>query len=188
MSRKNSVKERILDTASRLFYLQGFNATGINQIIAEADIAIGSLYKHYKSKNDLLYHYLEQQAKTYFANLENYLKDEKKPVLKILKLIDYRIKLQEETDCLGCHFIKINAEMGRNDKRVEQLISRHKQYQRDFIERIIGEISETQNLSMKKDTLANTIFLTIEGAVVSSGIHGNTDDLKSVKKLIKQIF
>jgi len=188
MSRKNSVNERILGTASRLFYRQGFHATGINQIIAEADIAIGSLYKHYKSKNDLLCHYLEQQAKTYFANLEVYLQDEKKPLLKILKLIDYRIKLQDGAECLGCHFIKINAEMGRKDKRVEQLISRHKQHQRDFIERIIDEIGETQNLSMDKETLTNIVFLTIEGAVVSSSIHGNTDDLKSVKKFIEQIF
>ncbi|MFC0776977.1 TetR/AcrR family transcriptional regulator [Flavobacterium sp. HJSW_4] len=188
MSRKYSVKERILDTASRLFYHQGFNATGINQIIAEADIAIGSLYKHYRSKNDLLCHYLEKQAETYFTNLEFCLQDEKTPVLKILKLIDYRIKLQEQADCLGCHFIKINAEMGRKDQRVEQLISKHKQHQRDFIEKIIGEIGEMENLSMKKEMLSNTIFLTIEGAVVSAGIHGNTDDLKSVKKFIKQIF
>lgn len=40
MNKSNSVKERILETASRLFYQQGFNSTGINQIIAEAGIAI----------------------------------------------------------------------------------------------------------------------------------------------------
>lgn len=188
MKRKNSVNERILDTASRLFYLQGFNATGINQIIAEADIAIGSLYKHYKSKNDLLYHYLEQEAKTYFADLEDYLKDEKQPVLKIIKLLDYRIKLQEEADYLGCHFIKINAEMGRQDKRIEQLVIKHKQHQRDYIEGIITEIGEKQNLPMGKSMLANTIFLMIEGGIVSSTINGNTDDLKVVKKTISQMF
>ena len=97
-------KERILEKASVLFHQQGYNSTGINQIIAEADIAIGSLYKHYQSKSDLLYHYLEQQETEYFANLDDYLKDEKQPLKKLLKLIDYRIKLQEESNFSGCHF------------------------------------------------------------------------------------
>lgn len=188
MNRKNSVKERILHTASNLFYRQGFNTTGINQIIAEADIAIGSLYKHYKSKNDLLYHYLEQEETNYFANLENFLKDEKKPVIKIIKLIDYRIKLQKEADYMGCHFIKINAEIGRQDKRVAQLVTRHKQQQRAYIDGIVTEIGKTQNLSMEKESLVNAIFLMIEGAIVSAGIRGNTDDLKAVKKVLHQLF
>ena len=100
MKQKSSVKERILNTASRLFYHQGYNSTGINQIIAEADIAIGSLYKHFQSKADLLYYYLEQEEIEYFANLDDYLKEEKHPLQKLLKLIDYRIKVQEHSQFL----------------------------------------------------------------------------------------
>ncbi|MCE7039120.1 TetR/AcrR family transcriptional regulator [Dyadobacter sp. CY312] len=95
MEKKISVQQRILDTASRLFYCQGFNNTGINQVIAEADIAIGSLYKHYKSKNELLYHYLEMQEIEFFYNLNEYLKGEGNPKEKLLKLINYRIQLGE---------------------------------------------------------------------------------------------
>ncbi len=188
MGRTITVKERILDTASRLFYYQGFNSTGINQIIAEAGVAIGSLYKHYSSKNDLLYQYLKQQDGLYFANLNDYLKEEKKPLQKLLKLVDYRIKIQKEADCSGCHFIKINAEIGRQDKQVAQLVMDHKQRQRDFINEIISEIATAQNLPMEKHSLANTIFLMIEGAIVSTSIHGNTNDLKAVKKAINQLF
>lgn len=188
MKQKSSVKERILDTASRLFYHQGFNSTGINQIIAEADIAIGSLYKHYESKSDLLYHYLEQQETEYFANLNDYLKDEKQPLKKLLKLIDYRIKLQEESNFSGCHFIKINAEIGREDKKIEQFVLAHKERQREYINTLVDEISTVKTLLIEKNALQNSIFLMIEGAVVSAGINGNTDDLKAVKKSINQFF
>lgn len=188
MGRKVIVKERILDTASRLFYHQGFNSTGINQIVAEADIAIGSLYKHYSSKNELLYEYLQQEENNYFDTLDAYLKEEKKPLQKLLKLIDYRIKIQNEANCSGCHFIKINAEIGRQDKKAEQLVTAHKQRQRDFIDQIVSEIGTTQKLFMKKQNLVDTIFLMIEGAVVSTSIHGSTDDFKTVKKVIKQFF
>jgi AcrR family transcriptional regulator len=188
MKQKSSVKERILDTASRLFYHQGFNSTGINQIIAEADIAIGSLYKHYQSKSDLLYHYLEQQETEYFANLDDYLKDEKQPLKKLLKLIDYRIKLQEESNFSGCHFIKINAEIGREDKKIEQFVLAHKGRQREYINGLVDEISTVKTLLIEKNALQNSVFLMIEGAVVSAGINGNTNDLKAVKKSINQFF
>ena len=188
MNQKKSVKERILDTAARLFYHQGFNSTGINQIIAEADIAIGSLYKHFESKNDLLYSYLEQQEIEYFENLDDYLKEEQQPVKKLLKLIDYRIRLQNEANHSGCHFIKINAEIGRTDVKIEQFVIAHKQRHRDYINAIVSEISTQQKLSIEKDNLANIIFLMIEGAVVSASIQGNTNDLNEVKKAINQLF
>jgi AcrR family transcriptional regulator len=109
MRKKISVQERILETASDLFYYQGFNNTGINQIIAEAGVAIGSLYKHYRSKNDLLYRYLEMQEIGFFYNLNEYVKDENNPKEKLLKFINYRIQLQKDANFSGCHFIKINA-------------------------------------------------------------------------------
>ncbi len=150
MNGKISVRERILNTASRLFYLQGFNNTGINQIIAEADIAIGSLYKHFKSKNDLLASYLEQEEAIYFLNLDAYNKNEKHPVKALIKLIDYRIKLQEDSNCSGCPFIKINAEVGRQDKMVEKLVVVHKQKQRDYLKSIVSAMEDIQ---MEKEIL-----------------------------------
>ncbi|MFT6754704.1 MAG: AcrR family transcriptional regulator, partial [Urechidicola sp.] len=51
--RKQGVKERIIATASDLFYNQGYNQTGINQIISEAGVAKASLYQHFRSKEDI---------------------------------------------------------------------------------------------------------------------------------------
>ncbi|WP_246051951.1 TetR/AcrR family transcriptional regulator [Leptospira idonii] len=48
-----SPKFRILSTAKRLFYEQGYYHTGINQIIKESKSAKASFYDHYPSKADL---------------------------------------------------------------------------------------------------------------------------------------
>ncbi|WP_050019911.1 TetR/AcrR family transcriptional regulator [Chryseobacterium sp. P1-3] len=69
--KKEKAKERILRVASELFYKQGYNSTGINQIIAEADIAIGSLYNHFPSKNELLQAYLIREEQHWFEGFEN---------------------------------------------------------------------------------------------------------------------
>ena len=188
MGNKSSVQQRILDTASNLFYYQGFNNTGINQIIAEADIAIGSLYKHYRSKNDLLYHYLEMQEVSFFYNLNEYVKDEKNPKKKLLKLIDYRIQLQKDANFSGCHFIKINAELGRKDERVNEIVAKHKEKQKAYLHTIVEEIGSAQILPLPTILLTNSIFLMIEGAIVSATIQGNTNDMEALKKIILQAF
>jgi len=56
--KKQSVKERILETVSRLFYFNGYNQTGINQIIAEAEVAKASMCQHFRSKKDIAVAYL----------------------------------------------------------------------------------------------------------------------------------
>ena len=57
MGRKRETSEarqRILETADRLFYQEGIRAVGIDRIIAEAGVAKMSLYKHFPSKDDLI--------------------------------------------------------------------------------------------------------------------------------------
>ena len=54
MSEKKGVRERIINTALRLFYTQGINSTGINQIIEESKVAKASFYKYFPSKRDLI--------------------------------------------------------------------------------------------------------------------------------------
>ena len=54
MSEGGSVRDRILQTAMKLFYSQGMKSTGINQIIEESNAAKASFYHHFPSKRDLI--------------------------------------------------------------------------------------------------------------------------------------
>ncbi|RAJ00264.1 TetR family transcriptional regulator [Chitinophaga skermanii] len=183
MAKASSVQERISETAARLFYHQGYYQTGINQIIAEADIAIGSLYKHFKSKQELLYHYLEQQELNFFSGLAAFIGEETDPKKMLLLLIDYRIKLQQDSGFSGCHFIKINAEIGREDSVVQQFVQQHKEKHRHLVKNLLMQIGEGS-----KAQLADGIFLMIEGGIVSATIYGHTKDLETVKATVKGII
>jgi AcrR family transcriptional regulator len=46
-------RERILDTAYRLFSRHGIHPVGIDRIIADADVAKATLYHHFASKEEL---------------------------------------------------------------------------------------------------------------------------------------
>ncbi len=49
-----SARDRILRVAGRLFYREGYRAVGIDRVIAEADVAKATFYKHFPSKDDLI--------------------------------------------------------------------------------------------------------------------------------------
>lgn len=54
-----STRDRILETARRLFHEQGYHATGISTILREAGVNSGSLYHFFASKDELLVGVLE---------------------------------------------------------------------------------------------------------------------------------
>jgi AcrR family transcriptional regulator len=46
--------ERILEAATRLFYEQGINATSVDRVIAEAEVAPMTVYRHFGGKDELV--------------------------------------------------------------------------------------------------------------------------------------
>ena len=59
MSEKPTMKERILETADKLFYSRGIRAVGVDTIAAEIGISKRTLYNHFPSKDALISAYLE---------------------------------------------------------------------------------------------------------------------------------
>src|SRR5271156_3368518 len=58
---RTAMKDRILETADRLFYLQGIRAIGVDTIAAEIGISKRTLYNHFPSKDALITAYLERR-------------------------------------------------------------------------------------------------------------------------------
>ncbi|MDX2701316.1 TetR/AcrR family transcriptional regulator [Streptomyces sp. PA03-6a] len=57
--RRSEARERLLSTANRLFYGEGIRAVGVDRVMAEADVARGTFYRHFAGKDDLVRAYLE---------------------------------------------------------------------------------------------------------------------------------
>ncbi|HVI44206.1 MAG TPA: TetR/AcrR family transcriptional regulator [Chitinophaga sp.] len=185
MAEKIKVRDRILNVATDLFYRQGYNQTGINQIIAEADIAIGSLYNHFPSKGDLLVAYLEKQEEEWFAAFEHFSKGANTPREKIFRFIDFRIEQQQVSAFCGCPFIKIVAELGQDDDKIHKLVEAHKDKQRVMLQSWFKQLDYE---GIDKKLLADNLFLMVEGATISTTISRNTQALESVKKFLRKLL
>ena len=77
-------KNEILDVAERLFCSKGFDNTSTNDILNEIGIARGTLYYHFKSKEDILDAMIERLTNQIVAKAARIALDESLPVLERL--------------------------------------------------------------------------------------------------------
>jgi AcrR family transcriptional regulator len=66
----SSPHDRILNTATRLFYTEGIGTVGVNRIIVEADVAPMTLYRQFGSKDELVAATLEQWSADWLQRLK----------------------------------------------------------------------------------------------------------------------
>ena len=170
--RDTGVKDRILETASRLFYDQGYNQTGINQIIGEADIARASLYHHFPSKTDLLLAYLDRTHELWFRELEIYMQPIAGPRDQLLALFDFRTKRQLRLKYKGCHFNKIVAETCEGEAVFDR-VRMHKERFRQYIHDLVVQTDHRKLLD--DETLTDTLFLLLEGGIALGAMYRSPD-------------
>jgi AcrR family transcriptional regulator len=60
------VRERILRTASELFYREGTRAVGVDLIVARSGVAKTSLYRHFPAKDDLIEAFLRREDEDFW--------------------------------------------------------------------------------------------------------------------------
>jgi AcrR family transcriptional regulator len=66
---RQPARERILDTAFRLFYAHGPRGVGVDTVIAESGVAKATLYRHFPRKDDLVLAYLDTVDRTWLGQL-----------------------------------------------------------------------------------------------------------------------
>ena len=123
LQNKTSMKERILETADKLFYLQGIRAIGVDTIAAEIGISKRTLYNHFPSKDALITAYLERR----FVQPKP---SEKPPAEQILATFDSLERRFASKDFRGCPFVNAVAELGREDKSVRKIALAFKESRR----------------------------------------------------------
>jgi len=182
----NSVRDKIVSVAGRLFYEQGYNNTGINQVIDEAGIAKASLYNHFNSKTDLLIAYLNSFGENWFAGADRLLSTINDPKQKLLALFDYRINNQRKANYGGCAFIKISAEVEPDETEIFELVQGFKQRLQKYIHALVVKANESKILT--DEMLTDTAYLLMEGGLSAAAIFKHTKDLEKGKKILKTLL
>lgn len=158
------LREKILETASGLFYRRGVRAVGVDLVVAEAGVAKTSLYRHFRTKDDLVAAFLAREDKdfwgTWDAVTERYKDDPRAELDAHLDWIGERVG---RPNYRGCPQINVAAEFPEADHPARKVAAAHK---RELRHRLKG-IAERLGVG-RPDELAGQLAVLINGAFVSS--------------------
>ncbi|MGC2241418.1 MAG: TetR/AcrR family transcriptional regulator [Acidimicrobiia bacterium] len=178
-----SVRERILETAQRLFYRDGFRAVGIDTIIAEAGVAKMSLYRHFPSKDDLIVAYLEESNRQYWEWLDGAVADITDPLDKLVGMFGAIEKLATSPECLGCTFQGTAAEFPDQDHPGHQVALAHKKRVRDRFAQLAREAGLRD-----PHELGNQLLLLMDGAWVAARMYGPANPATGVTDAVRTLI
>lgn len=170
-------RERILQTAYELFLRQGYNSTGINQIIEEADVAKASFYQHFKSKEDLCVGVLEKRHNYIEEQLQILSAQKRSPKMKILASFDLISLLNEKEDFRGCAFLNILSEIPADNTKVRSVIHAHK-----------SNIRQSFKDLLQHAELADHIYLLYEGAFIESQLYRDQWPVNRARKIVNSLI
>lgn len=173
-------RKQLVQTAERLFYQEGFYATGIDRVIAEAGVARMTLYKHFSSKDELVLEVLAHREKRYWKTLDEAISDAKVQKKKAIgAVVKAHVQWLVDKGSNGCLFFKALGEYAAHSVRVAEFAIDHKQRFLTFIQQSI------QDDGLPVDQLAEPIVLLLEGATAYAQILPPVQVAEQVYKTIE---
>jgi len=168
-SEKPTMKERILETADRLFYLQGIRAVGVDTIAAETGISKRTLYNHFPSKQELIAAYLAGRFKQVPAS-------DKPPVEQILGTFDRLERGFAAKVFRGCPFVNAVAELGAEDRSVKKIAIAFKESRRLWFRDLLVQLGVAD-----PEGLATQLTLLVDGSIAQDLVRDDPSMARAAK-------
>ena len=181
---KSRVRDRIMKTASDLFYRHGIHAVGVDTIPCEAGTNKMSFYRNFASKDELVAEYLrgeerEGQAwwdETLAAHAGN-------PRLQVESLFDVLVKSNCEEDSRGCALANAAVEITEADHPARPVIEQHKADMRRRFRRLALEMG-----AREPNALGDSLMLLWEGAYLSRVTMGADGPVQGAAKAARALI
>lgn len=164
-------RQRLLETANRLFYQDGIRAVGIDRIIAEAGVAKMSLYKYFPSKDDLilavLKHREESMLEFFRSEMERHGKNLDNPLRAFFAALK---DFFESPGFRGCPFQNAAIELADPNHPGAEFARGHKRRFGEFLRRLVEE-----SVGKKAAKEAPAVAILVEGALVTAVTQGRPE-------------
>ncbi|MGB3483453.1 MAG: TetR/AcrR family transcriptional regulator [Mycobacterium sp.] len=168
----SSPRDRVLDTADELFFGVGVHAVGVDRIVADAGVARATLFRHFRTKDDLIAAYLERRGSRARATLSALRDEHRNEPGKVLAAIadvvdDYR----DQPGFRGCEFINAAAEFADPAHPAHRLAVEQRQWLTDFLTEVLDDIGHDD-----PQETAQAMMMVRTGALVGASLEVGTSD------------
>ncbi|MDM7989065.1 TetR/AcrR family transcriptional regulator [Arthrobacter sp. zg-Y877] len=170
---KVSMRERLVEAATELFYAEGLRAVSVDKVIERAGTTKVTFYRHFKSKDDLVVAHLERRAKIEREGIAAAVEHSGGDADKTFQLIaDALREMSCQPGFRGCPFINAAAEYPDPASEVRKTISDHRDWSKAAFVEIVRPLAPTD-----LNAVAEDLVLIRSGAMVAGYLDGDSDAL-----------
>ena len=101
MGRVSDKRERLVESATKLFHQAGFKDTSIADIAEDSGVPLGNVYYYFKTKDDLVAAVIEQRTEAIKAEARHW-EENPDPRQRLLSLLDMQISMKDNIAKYGC--------------------------------------------------------------------------------------
>ena len=181
---KSRVRDRIMKTASNLFYRHGIHAVGVDTIATEAGTNKMSFYRNFPSKDELVAEYLRSEERegllwwdeiiaAHFGN----------PRLQVESLFDMLVENNCEEDSRGCALANAAVEITEPSHPARPVIEKYKADVRTRFRRLASEMG-----AREPNALGDSLMLLWEGAYVARVTMGPNGPVQGAAKAARALI
>ncbi len=173
----SKVRERILETASQLFYQRGIPAAGVDAIIQGADVARMSFYRHFRSKEGLVVAYLARRDRATLEWFERRVTElapnARHRPLAVFEALAERFASEQYR---GCGFINAMVESPDRTSAAHRTAAAHKASFQALLARLLRDAG-------LPESAASDLLLLFDGAVVAAMREGTAAPARRAMRL-----
>ena len=178
-ARRGSARERILNTAYDLFSRHGIRAVGVDRIIAVSGVAKMSLYRHFRSKDELVIAFLEQREQRWTKDfiLAEAERRGQTGAERLLAIFDVFDDWFHEPGFEGCSFVNVLLEFDDREHPVRRASVEHLANIRDFLREFAKEAGAGD-----PEALAREWHILMKGSIVAAA-EGDLEAAQRARRL-----
>lgn len=164
-------RDELIQKALKVFYRDGFHATGMDKLVSETGISKTSMYKHFRTKEDLILAVLRLRDENFRNWLYRRMEElADTPEGQLIAMFDALEEWFSETEYRGCMFIKASSEYQEASHPIHKQSAEHKRMLEDHI----LDLARKSGLK-EPGRLARQLLLLKEGAIVTAHLR-HTDN------------
>ena len=179
-ARRSEARERLLATATGLFYSEGIKGVGVDRIVTAADTTLATFYRHFPSKQDLVVAYLEAIHDSFAERADASVKSGRELIAEIGAEVLAEIGHE---GFRGCAFINAASEFEDPDHPVRQVVADHRRW---YLERLRGAFAEAGH--KRPGNAARHFVMLRDGAVTAGYLDSPTAAQRTFKRGVEGLI
>ena len=165
-----NVREHILTVASDLFYREGVHAVGVDTIIARAGVAKSSLYRYFRTKDELIAAYVQSEDDAFWQQWDIVASPHPGPHEKLVALLTWIGTKIAAPGYRGCPQLNVVAEFPDIAHPARTVAAHHK----TELHRRLTDLARDLGVP-KPEFAANQLWLLLDGAFVNHELIAERD-------------